>query len=203
MVKKITNNDLNEAKKGAAVVDFSAVWCGPCQMLAPVMEELSEELSGKAEFYNADSDENMGLAQEYRIVNQLCFPLYACSKEIVRKYKPFLDELDLTYTQYIAMMVLWEHRQISVKDMGALLYLDSGTLTPVLKKLEQKGYLVRARDSEDERVLNVTITELGEKLKEDAVLVPKKMGCCVCLEKEDADELYRLLHKVLGVLGKE
>lgn len=115
----------------------------------------------------------------------------------------FLDELDLTYTQYIAMMVLWERRQISVKDMGALLYLDSGTLTPVLKKLEQKGYLVRARDSEDERVLNVTITELGEKLKEDAVLVPKKMGCCVCLEKEDADELYRLLHKVLGVLGKE
>ena len=133
-----------------------------------------------------------------KLENQLCFPLYACSKEIVRKYKPFLDELDLTYTQYIAMMVLWEHRQISVKDMGALLYLDSGTLTPVLKKLEQKGYLVRARDSEDERVLNV-----GEKLKEDAVLVPKKMGCCVCLEKEDADELYRLLHKVLGVLGKE
>ena len=138
-----------------------------------------------------------------KLENQLCFPLYACSKEIVRKYKPFLDELDLTYTQYIAMMVLWERRQISVKDMGALLYLDSGTLTPVLKKLEQKGYLVRARDSEDERVLNVTITELGEKLKEDAVLVPKKMGCCVCLEKEDADELYRLLHKVLGVLGKE
>ena len=133
-----------------------------------------------------------------KLENQLCFPLYACSKEIVRKYKPFLDELDLTYTQYIAMMVLWERRQISVKDMGALLYLDSGTLTPVLKKLEQKGYLVRARDSED-----VTITELGEKLKEDAVLVPKKMGCCVCLEKEDADELYRLLHKVLGVLGKE
>lgn len=138
-----------------------------------------------------------------KLENQLCFPLYACSKEIVRKYKPFLDELDLTYTQYIAMMVLWEHKQISVKDMGALLYLDSGTLTPVLKKLEQKGYLVRARDSQDERVLNVTITELGEKLKKDAVLVPQKMGCCVCLEKEDADELYRLLHKVLGVLGKE
>ena len=138
-----------------------------------------------------------------KLENKLCFPLYACSKEIVRKYKPFLDELDLTYTQYIAMMVLWEHRQISVKDMGALLYLDSGTLTPVLKKLEQKGYLVRARDSQDERVLNVTITELGEKLKKDAVLVPQKMGCCVCLEKEDADELYRLLHKVLGVLGKE
>lgn len=137
-----------------------------------------------------------------KLENQLCFPLYACSKEIVRKYKPFLDELDLTYTQYIAMMVLWEHRQISVKDMGALLYLDSGTLTPVLKKLEQKGYLVRARDSEDERVLNVTTTELGEKLKEDAVLVPKKMGCCVCLEKEDADELYRCCTKCWECLEK-
>ena len=138
-----------------------------------------------------------------KLENQLCFPLYACSKEIVRRYKPYLDEIDLTYTQYIAMMVLWEHGRINVKDMGALLYLDSGTLTPVLKKLEQKGYLTRERDHADERVLNVTITELGEKLKEDAVLVPKKMGGCVCLEKEDADELYRLLHKVLGVLGKE
>ena len=135
-----------------------------------------------------------------KLENQLCFPLYACSKEIVRKYKPFLDELDLTYTQYIAMMVLWEHRQISVKDMGALLYLDSGTLTPVLKKLEQKGYLVRARDSEDERVLNVTITELGEKLKEDAVLVPKKMGCCTkcweCLEKNENKSYFKHLTSV-------
>ena len=138
-----------------------------------------------------------------KLENQLCFPLYACSKEIVRRHKPYLDEIDLTYTQYIVMMVLWERGRINVKDMGALLYLDSGTLTPVLKKLEQKGYLTRERDRADERVLNVTITELGEKLKEDAVLVPKKMGCCVCLEKEDADELYRLLHKVLGVLGKE
>ena len=138
-----------------------------------------------------------------KLENQLCFPLYACSKEIVRKYKPFLDELDLTYTQYIAMMVLWGTQTDQRERYGSTFISDSGTLTPVLKKLEQKGYLVRARDSEDERVLNVTITELGEKLKEDAVLVPKKMGCCVCLEKEDADELYRLLHKVLGVLGKE
>ena len=89
-----------------------------------------------------------------KLENQLCFPLYACSKEIVRRYKPYLDEIDLTYTQYIAMMVLWEHGRINVKDMGALLYLDSGTLTPVLKKLEQKGYLTRERDHADERVLN-------------------------------------------------
>ena len=88
-----------------------------------------------------------------KLENQLCFPLYACSKEIVRRYKPYLDEIDLTYTQYIAMMVLWEHGRINVKDMGALLYLDSGTLTPVLKKLEQKGYLTRERDHADERVL--------------------------------------------------
>ena len=101
-----------------------------------------------------------------KLENQLCFPLYACSKEIVRRYKPYLDEIDLTYTQYIAMMVLWERGRINVKDMGALLYLDSGTLTPVLKKLEQKGYLTRERDRADERVLNVTITEAGEQLKE-------------------------------------
>ena len=114
------------------------------------------------------------MSNEYdalKLCNQLCFPLYACAKEIVRRYKPYLDEIDLTYTQYIAMMVLWEHKQINVKDMGAFLYLDSGTLTPVLKKLEQKGYLTRERDKEDERVLNVTITEQGEALKEQAVQI--------------------------------
>ncbi|MFR5953699.1 MAG: MarR family winged helix-turn-helix transcriptional regulator [Coprococcus sp.] len=100
-----------------------------------------------------------------KLSNQLCFPLYACAKEIVRRYKPYLDEIDLTYTQYIAMMVLWEHKHINVKDMGNYLYLDSGTLTPVLKKLEQKGYLTRQRDKDDERVLNVTITQQGEALK--------------------------------------
>ena len=112
-----------------------------------------------------------------KLENQLCFPLYACSKEIVRRYKPYLDEIDLTYTQYIAMMVLWEHGRINVKDMGALLYLDSGTLTPVLKKLEQKGYLTRER--------------------------PRKMGGCIGLSGEDARELYRILHKVLALMEQE
>ena len=116
-----------------------------------------------------------------KLENQLCFPLYACSKEIVRRYKPYLDEIDLTYT----------HGRINVKDMGALLYLDSGTLTPVLKKLEQKGYLTRERDHADERVLNVTITEAGEQLKEQAVDIPRKMGGCIGLSGEDARELYR------------
>ena len=101
------------------------------------------------------------------------------------------------------MMVLWERGRINVKDMGALLYLDSGTLTPVLKKLEQKGYLTRERDRADERVLNVTITEAGEQLKEQAVDIPRKMGGCIGLSGEDARELYRILHKVLAVMEQE
>ena len=94
-----------------------------------------------------------------RLDHQLCFPLYACAKEIVRRYKPFLDEIGLTYTQYITMMVLWEKKQVSVKELGESLFLDSGTLTPLLKKMEQKGLLTRERSKEDERVLLVTITE--------------------------------------------
>ena len=135
-----------------------------------------------------------------KLENQLCFPLYACSKEIVRRYKPFLDEIDLTYTQYITMMVLWEHREISVKDMGELLYLDSGTLTPVLKKLEQKGYVTRARDVQDERVLQVTITEKGDALREKAVEIPAKLGSCINLPPEDAVKLYEILQKILKTI---
>lgn len=101
-----------------------------------------------------------------KLENQLCFPLYAVSKEIVKRYKPFLDRLDLTYTQYITMMVLWEHRQMNVKELGEYLYLDSGTLTPVLKKLEQKGWIERTRARDDERVLIVTLTQEGDRLKE-------------------------------------
>ncbi len=133
-----------------------------------------------------------------RLDNQLCFPLYACAKEIVRRYKPFLDEIDLTYTQYIAMMVLWEEREINVKELGSRLYLDSGTLTPVLKRLEQKGLITRQRDDKDERVLIVSITKEGDELKDKAVEIPVKMAGCVSLEPQDAAELYRLLHKLLA-----
>lgn len=133
-----------------------------------------------------------------KLGNQLCFPLYACSKEIVRRYKPFLDELDLTYTQYIVMMVMWEKKEMNVKELGSCLYLDSGTLTPVLKKLESKGYIARARSKFDERNLVLTITEEGEKLKDRAVEIPAKMGSCVRLEPEEAVQLYQLLYKILG-----
>lgn len=132
-----------------------------------------------------------------KLENQLCFPLYACSREIVKKYKPYLDELDLTYTQYITMMVMWEKKQINVKELGECLFLDSGTLTPLLKKLEQKGWVTRQRAKSDERVLIVTLTEAGDELRKKAVTVPQKMACCVKLSQEEVQTLYTLLYKLL------
>lgn len=133
-----------------------------------------------------------------KLENQLCFPLYACSKEVIRRYRPFLDELDLTYTQYIAMMVFWECKKITVKELGQKLFLDSGTLTPVLKSMESKGYIRRYRSVEDERVLFAEITDKGEMLKEQAVAVPTEMAKCVDLDSEEAQQLYRLLYKMLA-----
>lgn len=133
-----------------------------------------------------------------KLNNQICFPLYACSREIIKQYKPFLDEIGLTYTQYIAMMVLWEHKTMNVKAMGEILYLDSGTLTPLLKKLESKGLVTRQRSSADERNLIVTITESGEALKEKAVAVPEAIAKCAKLELEEAAMLYKILYKMLG-----
>lgn len=131
--------------------------------------------------------------------NQLCFPLYACSKEIIRRYKPFLDKVDLTYTQYITMMALWENESMNVRELGRCLFLDSGTLTPVLKKLEGKGYIERCRSKEDERNLIVTVTEKGWNLREEALSIPEAMALCVDLDPKESAELYKLLYKVLGV----
>ena len=136
-----------------------------------------------------------------RIENQICFPLYACSKEIVRKYKPFLDELDLTYTQYITMLVLWEKKETNVKELGEQLFLDSGTLTPLLKKLESKGFVSRKRSEADERNLVVSITDAGMALRDKAIDIPEKMTCCVNLDPEKAKELYKLLYEVLSCVG--
>ncbi len=138
-----------------------------------------------------------------KLENQLCFPLYACSKEIVKRYKPFLDEIGLTYTQYITMMVLWEHREMNVKELGEHLFLDSGTLTPLLKKLEKKGYIVRERDSRDERILRIAITKQGEELKERAVEIPAKIGSCVPVEEQDAVQLFQILHRMLELFRNE
>lgn len=137
-----------------------------------------------------------------KLDNQLCFPLYVCSKEIVKRYKPFLDEIDLTYTQYITMMAMWEHKKLNVKELGKYLFLDSGTLTPVLKKLEQKNYITRCRDKDDERILNIEITKEGEQLREKALLIPEKMSGCITTDRDDALQLYSLLRKVLNNLSE-
>lgn len=129
--------------------------------------------------------------------NQLCFPLYACSRETIKLYTPHLDELGLTYTQYITMMVLWERTSLTAKELGRILYLDSGTLTPLLKKLELKGLLTRKRSEVDERNLIVTITEAGEALKAQASHIPARMTECVNLEPEEIRVLYKFLYKML------
>ena len=133
-----------------------------------------------------------------KISNQLCFPLYAAAKEIVKRYTPVLEELDLTYTQYITLLVIWEYDGLSVKDLGAKLFLDSGTLSPVLKSLEQKKYVVRKRDEDDERCVKVYLTDAGIALKDKALSVPEKIAACVRLSPEEATALYGILYKILG-----
>ena len=133
-----------------------------------------------------------------KLENQLCFPLYASAKEVVRLYKPFLDEIGLTYTQYIAMLALWERDGLSVKELGEQLYLDSGTLTPLLKKMESQGLVRRSRNARDERSVTITLSEQGKALRERAVSIPERLGECLPLTAEEAKTLFRLLYKVLG-----
>ena len=129
--------------------------------------------------------------------NQLCFPLYAASRRVIGQYRTLLDELGLTYTQYVTLMVLWEEGSVSIKELGHRLFLDSGTLTPVLKSLDTKGYIVRERCPDDERIVMATVTEKGMELREKALSVPGKIAGCICLEAEEAHELYRILYKIL------
>ena len=132
-----------------------------------------------------------------KLENQLCFPLYAASRDVIKQYKPMLDKLELTYTQYIVMMVLWERQQITTKEMGKMLHLDSGTLTPLLKKMEGKGLVSRKRSEFDERNLTVTITEKGMQLRDAAVEIPAQMVKCNALDAEESATLYKLLYKIM------
>lgn len=132
-----------------------------------------------------------------QLKNQLCFPLYAVSNLIIRKYKPLLDKLDLTYTQYIVMMVLWEKKQVNEKFLCEALYLKTNTLTPLLKKLEEKAYLKKGRDRNDERNLVITLTEKGEKLRDEALCVPECIAREFHLTPEEAMHLYQILYKML------
>ncbi len=134
--------------------------------------------------------------------NQLCFPLYACSKEIIKKYKPFLDPLGLTYTQYITLMALWEENGVTVKALGEKLYLDSGTLTPLLKKMETQGLVTRERSPQDERNVYIRLTDSGLALKDDALAVPKQIGSCISLSREEAVSLQQMLNKILKQLSQ-
>ncbi len=137
---------------------------------------------------------------QLKLENQLCFPLYAASREMIKLYRPYLEPLDLTYTQYVAMMVIWEVNIISVKELGKRLYLDSGTLTPVLKSLEAKGFIKRYRSSEDERVLLVELTESGSELRDRAVDIPAEMSKNVTLDSEERMDFYRLIYKLLDLV---
>ncbi|MCR4823223.1 MAG: MarR family transcriptional regulator [Treponema sp.] len=133
-----------------------------------------------------------------KLKNQLCFPLYAASREILRKYTPLLKKINLTYTQYIVMMVMWEHKSLKVGEISKLLYLDTGTLSPLLRSMEEKGLLKRVRSSDDERVVTISITEEGLALQEKALSVPQAMGKCMNLTEEEAKFLYGILYKIIG-----
>ena len=142
--------------------------------------------------------ENSQEIPELLLKNQLCFPLYSASKEVVRRYTPLLKPFNLTYTQYIAMMALWENKSLDVKALGELLFLDSGTLTPLLKKLEEKGLVLRQKTNKDGRQLIVSLTQKGKDLKREIQVVPHQIGSCVDLSPEEGAELKRLLLKVLS-----
>ena len=135
-----------------------------------------------------------------KLENQLCFPLYACAREVVKRYKPFLDAIDLTYTQYVTMMVLWEKPKVTSKEIGEKLHLDSGTLTPVIKKLAEKGLVTRSRDAVDERNLMVELTDEGRALRDRAEGIPARVGACIPLTPDDAARLYEILYKLLNGL---
>ncbi|MBQ7058995.1 MAG: MarR family transcriptional regulator [Firmicutes bacterium] len=135
---------------------------------------------------------------KFRLENQLCFPLYAAARKVTNLYTPSFRRLGLTYTQYIVFLVLWEEDGLSVGDIGHRLFLDNGTLTPLLKKMEQTGYVRRIRSEEDERIVHVFLTEKGRSLKNELQDVPGQVGSCIPLTPEEAVTLYELLYKILA-----
>jgi DNA-binding MarR family transcriptional regulator len=145
----------------------------------------------------------MNKYENLRLENQIVFPLYLCSKELIRRYTVYLNEIDLTYTQYIVMTFFWEKGSSNVKDLGKIMLLDSSTLTPLLKKLESKGYITRERNKEDERNLVLSLTKKGEDLKEQAVLINAKMKKDLNIKKEDEESFVKSLMNILKYLIEE
>lgn len=143
--------------------------------------------------------------EQLKLDNQLCFSVYACSREIIKLYKPYLDKLNLTYTQYITMLVMWEDELISAKDLGKKLYLDSGTLTPLLKKLEKLELVTRNRSTQDERILVVTLTDKGKALKERAKSVPKDIVSAIDITVEELTGIRQSMQELtnhIHILGE-
>ncbi|MBQ1861745.1 MAG: MarR family transcriptional regulator [Clostridia bacterium] len=138
-----------------------------------------------------------------KLENQLCFPLYACARRVIGRYTPYLKPLNLTYTQYIVLLVLWEEKEATVRELCRKLYLDSGTLTPLLKKMESQGYVIRRRNADDERVVTVRLTDAGEALKERAREIPGRIAGCIELSEQEILSLYGILYKVLDQIGEE
>ncbi len=135
-----------------------------------------------------------------KLDNQLCFPLYAAARKVVGLYTPYLKPLGITYTQYLVFMVLWENDGISVNELGKRLFLDNGTLTPLLKKMQADGFLTRTRSTHDERVVIITLTEKGKEMKEKCADVPFSVGGCIRLEREQAEQLYITLYKIINTI---
>lgn len=148
---------------------------------------------------NLSSASNTSEYDMLKLDNQLCFSLYVCSKEIIKRYKPLLDPYGLTYTGYIILMALWEQDQVTVKELGKRLYLDSGTLTPLLKKLETQGYVSRTRSSEDERNVYVKLTDKGLSFKQDALCIPKGLICAIPMAPEKVTQLRDALHNLMSL----
>lgn len=138
--------------------------------------------------------------EHLKLQNQVCFPLYAASRQITALYRPILEALGLTYPQYLVLLVLWEHEKITVKQLGELLLLDSGTLTPLLKRMEEKGWVERARSSDDERVVNISLTAAGKKLKQKASHVPEQLACGIEMSEKELKTLRQLLNKMLTAI---
>ncbi|MGC5747000.1 MarR family winged helix-turn-helix transcriptional regulator [Chryseobacterium sp. NFX27] len=141
-------------------------------------------------------------SKSLQLENQICFPLYVIAKEITGLYRPFLDEIDITYPQYLVMMVLWENDGLAVNHIGEKLFLDSGTLTPLLKRLETKGIISRKRKKEDERVVEVFLTESGRQLQQKACEIPKKIQNKIGVETEDLLHLKETILKILNKIEK-
>jgi len=167
------------------------------------VEDQNTSITNHAEQSKNTDGKAMTGYEALKLDNQLCFSLYVCSKEIIKKYKPLLDPYQLTYTGYIILMALWEEDNVTVKELGSKLYLDSGTLTPMLKKLETLGYIKRIRSHKDERNVYIQLTQKGRAFKKEALHFPDQLICSMNLDMENGKRLLHELHQMMQLFTNE